>query len=379
MDLESFSELVGAIYDAAIDRDLWPHALKRVCELHNFRKATLDLNHVPSMTNLVSFHYGVNDRQAASMVSHYRNMPAVWGGVSDMLTRPIDRPWIVSRIMDQNGLRETEYYKHWVAPMGLVDGAALVLSRDSTLFGSLRLATDERRGFIDDTLFGDLCKLLPHCQRAARISGILDLANETKKSFEVLVEAVAVPIIFLSKKCCVVYANFEGRKLLDDASIVGIRAGLLVSPFPDLLRAIELAVHHCSRGEEAIPGAGQGVPLIMAGSATRAVHFLPLSTSGARSSVGDGAVTAVLFSTNSALPSSSAGSLQSTFELTAAEMKVLAAVLAGYSTRATASSLGVAESTVRTHVLHIFEKTSTHCRADLIRLATTLTSPIRPS
>ncbi|WP_404339753.1 helix-turn-helix transcriptional regulator [Sphingomonas sp. MMS12-HWE2-04] len=51
-------------------------------------------------------------------------------------------------------------------------------------------------------------------------------------------------------------------------------------------------------------------------------------------------------------------------------------MMAGDGTREIAANLKIAPSTVRTHLIHLFQKTDTHSRADLLKLARTLSKPI---
>jgi DNA-binding CsgD family transcriptional regulator len=63
------------------------------------------------------------------------------------------------------------------------------------------------------------------------------------------------------------------------------------------------------------------------------------------------------------------------YDLTPAEARIFEMVAAG-STRATiAQTIGIAPSTVKTHVLHLFEKTGCSRQADLLKLAAKLSGP----
>jgi len=379
MDNQTFSELVGAIYDCAVDVTLWPQALGRICDHFGFRKGTIDLNRVPSMTSLFNYNYGIDDRQAQTMLSHYRGMPEVWGGLAASMERPIDRPWIVSRIMTQEELRQTAYYQHWVGPMGLVDGAAIVLARDNALFGSIRLATDSQVGMIDDRLAYDLALLLPHCQRAARISGLIDASLGAVRNFQAVIDSMVVPILLVSSDCAVVHANPRARAMLDNGSVLKSVRGRLVSQIPGLQRAIDNAIRRLSEDETDIPGNGIGLSIRAPDQSLRTLHLLPLAQGDMRTRLAGDAVAAIFISTVSVEQDFVRDVLQPIFELTNAEIGVFKLIIAGRTTQQISAELDVAASTVRTHVQHLFEKTATHRRADLIRLAHALAPPVTPA
>ncbi|MDF0546338.1 helix-turn-helix transcriptional regulator [Sphingobium sp. H39-3-25] len=376
MDQRVFSELVSAIYDGAVDVSLWPDALGRICETFGFRKGTIDLNRMPGITNLFNFHYGIDDQQAATMVSHYQGMPDVWGGVDAVMTRPINQPWVVSRIISQEALVQTPYYNNWVGPMGLVDGAAIVLARDPNLFGSMRLATDAKGGIIDDGLIGELALLLPHCQRAARISGLLDASRSIVHNFQAVIDSMSVPIVLVSIDCAVVHANARAKDLMEEGVILASRYDQLSSPVPGLRHAIGNAISRLAKDETDIPGSGTGLSIRLPDHFSRAIHLLPLANGALRARLNRDAVAAIFISNAPIDQNLEQDVLQSMFGLTNAELAVFERIFAGGSTRDVAAELGIAYSTVRTHILRLFQKTATHSRADLIRLAHAYTKPI---
>jgi DNA-binding CsgD family transcriptional regulator len=66
-----------------------------------------------------------------------------------------------------------------------------------------------------------------------------------------------------------------------------------------------------------------------------------------------------------------------TFRLTPAETRVLASLLAGRTLAETATELGVATATAKTHLESIFSKTGVTRQADLIRLGLGLVPPLK--
>ena len=56
---EAFSTLVGAIYDCALDPDLWPGTLTGLCDALAFRVSNLALQEMPSGRLLVEVSTGI--------------------------------------------------------------------------------------------------------------------------------------------------------------------------------------------------------------------------------------------------------------------------------------------------------------------------------
>lgn len=377
MDRQAYSDLVGAIYDVTLDAERWPNTLGKICEVLGFRKATVDLNLVPGMMNLLSFHHGIDQREASAMISNYAGMPEVWGGLAAVMARPIDRVWVVSRLVRQDALVQASYYTNWVKPTGLIDGAAIVLSRDRGMFGSLRLATDTRRGFIDNRLIKALDALLPHCQRAARIHGMLAHAGNAATNFQAVTDALSAPVILLATDCAIVHLNPAAHAFLEDGGILTCVNGRLVSSVAAVQKFLCRAIRQLSDRETGTPDNAIDLSIRLPAQAAPALHLLPLGapSNPLKSRLGGDAVAALFIASATASHMLARDRLKAAFGLTTAELNVLACIHAGKATQEIAAELGIAVSTVRTHVLHLFQKTDTHCRIELIRLSNDLAKP----
>ncbi len=72
-----------------------------------------------------------------------------------------------------------------------------------------------------------------------------------------------------------------------------------------------------------------------------------------------------------------ASTLADLYGLTHSEMRLLEVLSPDGSVKQIADSLGVAETTVKTHLQHIFNKTGTHKRSELIQLLASIAPPLR--
>jgi DNA-binding CsgD family transcriptional regulator len=64
------------------------------------------------------------------------------------------------------------------------------------------------------------------------------------------------------------------------------------------------------------------------------------------------------------------------YDLTPAETRVFQLLAGGKTQAAVAAQLGIASSTVKTHLLKVFEKTGISRQAELVRLAASLSLPL---
>jgi DNA-binding CsgD family transcriptional regulator len=139
--------------------------------------------------------------------------------------------------------------------------------------------------------------------------------------------------------------------------------------------ALERAVRDAARDATALGGKGIGIPA-SGKDQPRVVHVLPLRQSQLRRGIGPSAV-AALFIAPASLPSRMpADALAAIYDLTPAETNIFELLVTGSTQAEIADRLGIAPSTVKSHVLHLFAKTGCRRQADLLKLAASLSLPV---
>jgi DNA-binding CsgD family transcriptional regulator len=119
------------------------------------------------------------------------------------------------------------------------------------------------------------------------------------------------------------------------------------------------------------------VPLSTSNGDRWIAHVLPL-TSGLRRRAGISysAVAAVFVRKATLDLPSPLEALTEAYRLTPAELRVLMAIVEIGGVPDAAPVLGISETTVKTHLQHVFEKTSTNRQADLVKLVAGFMSPL---
>lgn len=117
---------------------------------------------------------------------------------------------------------------------------------------------------------------------------------------------------------------------------------------------------------------GLGVPAWRADGEALALHVLPLSEAGPLAE----ATAAIFVAPAQAPPPAPMAAVAALFDLTLAEARVLELIDAGRTNAGIAAALGVAVSTVRSHLLRLFDKTGANRQAKLVGLLASFTLPI---
>jgi DNA-binding CsgD family transcriptional regulator len=175
-----------------------------------------------------------------------------------------------------------------------------------------------------------------------------------------------------------IHANAAGSVLLAAGDILSSAGGRLAAFEPRVQRTLREVFAAAGQGDAAVGIKGIAVSLTGKDGERYVAHALPL-TSGARRRAGiDRAAAAALFVRRAALVAASASEvIGETFKLTPTELRVLLAITEVGGIPEVATAFGVADTTVRTHVNRLFEKTGATRQADLVKLVAGYTTPLR--
>jgi DNA-binding CsgD family transcriptional regulator/PAS domain-containing protein len=375
IDPARLSELIGLIYDAAIDTRKWSIAMEAIrVELHCAISAfSLQM---PIGTIAVSVTTNIPQRYVDRMPGHILDVINQWGGIAALQARPLDEPYVLSQVNpDECDFEVTtnRYSLEWRKPQGLIDVIAVGLARDARAMGSMQFARHEDVGPIGEREVEIMNLLIPHLQRAATINRMLDLSAVAQATFEAAIETLSVPVVLTDDQLRIVYTNSAGRRMLTRGDLINDRRGTLATATRLGTRALEIAIERASTDISTLGRKGLGIPIRPDEGPTGALHVLPLRQGSA---LAPGAVIAVFVAhtdTPFIAPTEIASAL---FELTPAEARVFGLIAEGLSVAEAATELGVEQSTVKTHVLRVYEKTGVRRRSELQRMASSLVLPI---
>lgn len=369
------SDLIGAIYDCALDPTLWDHTLSDVARALNCEKAILSLNDLRHDRILINKSVGWEPYWLQQRAKH---IPEIHNAMSEWLARqpPPDEPFVASRDVPASDLEASPYVREVLNPLGIVDIAHFVLISTSTHFSELVLFRQDRQGIITDREIGLGALLLPHLRRAVTINDLIDMKSLERQALGATLDSIAVGVVIVADGGRILHANEAAHVMLDARSPIitsgGRLAALHVDVTDELMNAIELA--HDDEGR--IGAAGIGVPLVHRDMAAATAHVLPLARGNLRTRLVPQATAAVFVALAGTPLPVDLGTVARMFGLTPAETRQLDQLMAGATLAEAAAALGVSKATARTHREHIFAKTSVSRRSDLVALVGRLVPPV---
>ena len=313
----SHDDVIGLIYDAATDPALWPAAIQAVCELLGLDSASMSIIGGPGNEMLAQASRAVGARQAESVA-----------------TAMADKGTLLSRTDHETAITDLAH------------------------FGGGPVAAD----------LDAVRSIARHLGRAVRIGRQFERTNTAIATFRAAIDAIPYGAVLVDHALRIVHANgTAGRMLVSGDAIRQVGAHLHLADDAASARLMTLVATMGSRtrrGRQAI-----GIPLRRDGLPDLAIRIVPLPHRGERAR---GALVAVaaIFVPDTAAPRRSPSDLAGPiYGFTPAEARIFALAANGLSNREMAAQLGIATSTIRTHLLRVFAKTGCHRRAEVTRLA----------
>ena len=175
----------------------------------------------------------------------------------------------------------------------------------------------------------------------------------------------------------IIHANAAGHVMLDAADVLHAKGGRLQVNDAQADQMLADAFVTAGNGDAAIGVKGVAVPLVARDGERYVAHVLPL-TSGRRRNAGTNyAAAAALFVHKAALDTPSPPeAIAKAYKLTPTELRVLLAIVEIGGVPEVAEALGIAETTVRTHLNQTYHKTGVNRQADLVKLVAAFSNPL---
>lgn len=369
--------LIGAIYDATIEPRLWHDAIDRIRQRYMFQIAMLAINRLPDMSPVIQVACNVPDWYREHASEYVGSIPELWGGLDVIARLPLEEPIVQSQVHDFHQHPDNRWYAEWSQPQGLVDQVVIGLANDPALVASLGMGVHESRPPVTADELDELRVIAPHLRRAATISNLLGTARNEAASFRAAFDAIGSGALIVDADMSIRHANRAAEEMLRLADPIRSAGGRLEFARDILPGRLEEAVRVAATSPEIELGRrGMSIPTRRQDGAAVSVHVMPLERRTVSTGAGDGAVAAVFVADSLAQWNVATDAVALLHDLTPAEARVFELVVAGRSTQQIARELGIAASTVRTHLLRVFDKTGQHNRTGLIRLAGEIKLPI---
>jgi DNA-binding CsgD family transcriptional regulator len=371
---EQLSALIGDIYDAALDPTLWVGVLAKSAAFVGGPAASLYSRDVAKRTAGEIYQCGLDPRYVQLYRQKYIKLDPTTLGY---FIADIEHPVCAADVMSYDEFLASRFYQEWAKPQGLVDSVHAMLDKTVTTAAALVVFRHWRDGLVDDEARQRMRLIVPHFRRAALIGKVLDLKRAEAASLADTLDGIRAGMFLVDSTGRIVHANVAGHVMLDAADVLHAKGGRLAVHDQQADRLLADAFATASNGDAAVGIKGVAVPLVAGDCKRYVAHLLPL-TSGARRRAGASyAAVAALFVYQAALDTPSpAEVIAKAYKLTPMELRVLMAVVEVGGVPEVAEALGIAGTTVKTHLGAVYKKTNRSRQADLVKLVAEFSNPL---
>lgn len=374
-EVDDLSALICAIYDTVLDAALWPDVLKRSANFVGGPAAAVWSRDLACNGGALSYHvYGFDPGYTQAYFDEYATLdPAAIGYHFAEIGESIAQ----SSFLPHGEFVESRFYREWAQPQGLIDCVNAPLEKSATnvaLFGVARHRSD---GVADADMQRRMRLLTPHVRRAVSIGNLIDVERGKAADIANVLDRLGTAAFLLDSVGRIVHANAAAYRLLAEGEILCATAGRLMAT--ESQSGTYIGERFAAVADNATLDTTSSAISFVGRSGERHVAHVLALTSGARTQTGRGygAVAAVFIRGSSPDTAVSPAAIAQTYRLTPTELRVLLAIVEVGNTPDAAQLLGIAVSTVKTHLGRVYAKTGTRRQADLIKLAAAFSSPFQ--
>lgn len=366
IDAATCTNLISDIYDVALGRLRIEQVLGDLARLGGVGRAAV-IALAPSGRKSIA---AVSDFDASAIDSYNRDfhrldtiLPAGGAGPTVFV------PGTTAAEAICPGYERSDFFNAWARPnrahqIAFVTGGDPGAARSSLL---LIAPPDDRRFGAPEQL--ELLRLAaPHFLRMTQLVDRLAPAPQEDAPLLAVIERWPLGVVALDGQGSVSHVTRRARALLAERDGLDLSARGLAARQPEAQRRIEAMIAGALRQRDGTPDAPAPTVLVPRPSC-RPPYMVQAMALPARRGGGNGAC-AVLVTILDPVrgPRPRREAVRAVFGLTPAEAEVALRIFDGGGLAQAARETGIAVSTLRTHLLHVFEKTGVHRQADLVRL-----------
>lgn len=360
------SDLIEEIYDAALEPARWNDVVVGINDFVGSQACGLISKDAKSKYGQTHYYCGVDP--------HYIRLYAESYSRFDPLTTlpPSGQVVGIPDLLEYDEYRRGPFYQEWLRPQRCIDVANVVLDKSGedcadllTFLPGARMADAEMRRRI--------AAVAPHARRALLVNKSIDATASRAATFADILNGLSAAIFLIDASCRIVHANSAGHDIVGAGDVLRSVNGQLVAR--DVQANQTLRKAFAGHGGVAADAACIALPMTGHDGERYVAHVLPLTAAARGATASAYRSVAALFVRKVAMEIAGSDIIARSFDLTPAELRVMLSVVDVGGVPETATALGIAESTVKTHLRRVFAKTGSSRQADLVKIAAGYSNP----
>lgn len=379
-EIEFENNLIGSIYDCALNPSQWSETMQSVCSSLEGHSAGIVLLDYAGHNDRLVRDWGptkVWGDRIAEVLESIKRIHRQFLGIQsprseDLILLPRD-------LAPQIEVFSTPFYLYWAKPQNIHQVVEAIALSEPTRLGLFCVTRHADAGEFTGDQLARLRRLAPHIRRAITISDVLDLKTVERQAYREVIDSMAAGICIVGHRGAILHANTAAKSMMQDAILIRSENGQLRGSDSEGTSELMAAIDAAHVNGRSLGANGIGVPLKGSGGQRAVAHVLPLACGDIRTRLTPDALAGVFISSGEAPRFEDLDAIGRCFEFTPAETRLVAELRTGKSLVDCARTLGVAEVTARTHLQNIFAKSGVSRQVDLLTLIGRLVPVTRTS
>lgn len=347
MQHEELSELIGLIYDTALDPGSWPVVLNRLADALSAHCSMIGSYN--SSTDAAALTAPRTDPQyLRSFAEYWAGRDTIWKGGAKL---PVGAVMVREMIICRDEFCRTDLYNEWCKPQRLEAAIATNLLVEGPISTVIAAYRPYAKGDFDTMETRLFAALIPHLQRAVQLQlRLADLDGLPEGSAEIL-DRLQQGVILVDGQARVIFANRAAEGILRAGRGLFVDRDGLQTKIPGETRRLRRMITDCGVQHAGHPSAGGRLRLSRENGMPPTVLIAPHHLRSSWIDVVRPRAT-VFITDPEATFDVRRQWLHEDFGLTRAEAAVAIDVLKADGLQATAGRLGISLATARTHLAH---------------------------
>lgn len=370
------SGAIGGLYDAALDRELWPKALDDIGRLLNGHSCTLFLVERHTAQVALGYFPGFAPDAQRDYRSYYSMIEPGWPFLKANPGLPLynDHMWIEEREMDRH-----EFYAWLETQCSVRYRLTGIVCNTTELYGIAALQRTRGQGPPGELEQKTYLRVLPHIRRAVRISEAFSTFESNVVAEHEILDRLPTGVLLFDRRCRLILMNRTAEYILAEHDGLALDStGNLCASLPgetqNLARAVFAAIDTGAQRGKVMDAS---LPITRpSGRRSYAVLVAPLGDRRGVLNLRPTPAVVVFISDPEREVAIPSDLLRRIFILSPAEVELTLALVRGLSLTEAANHQGISLGTARNRLKAIFLKTDTHTQAELIRLVLSMAGPL---
>ncbi|MGO2200408.1 helix-turn-helix transcriptional regulator [Pseudomonas helleri] len=360
LELARYNELVGEIYEGALDPKLMARALKSFLKLYDANFATLILR-VPEQPD-TGVMILAGDIEGAGDVC-YMTYPQT---STPFANQPLDHVFTVDDIMSSTEWEQNVYFKMFCGPHDVYHLMGADISTPDGGKLRFRVTRPKHKPNFSPNERALCASFLPHLRRASQLHNLIDRSESLSDLYSQAISRLSVATLVLDESGSVLQSNPVADEILARSDGLKLVGGRLEATYPSDNRVLQQLIR--SAFDPDAPKSAEAMSVTRPSGLVNlgvVVESIP-SLDWAEEKGQPAALVYIRDASSKSLASEVV--TKQLFNLTRAETALAMELANGLSLEEAAEALNIRRNTARAHLRSIFSKTGVRRQTELVRI-----------